>query len=156
MTLRLFIGCNHKAKINFCKLESISNLEIRINGNAILPNNFQNFPNLYDLCIYGNNGTSFENFPDTIGLLKNLNWLEIRNIPLKKIPESITNLKELEHLILLYTNLEELSDSIVNLTSLVMLNLDGNPKLKKTKIYNNIRKIVEKNKKKKFPFLSEK
>ncbi|MFW9896812.1 MAG: hypothetical protein ACFFD7_13485 [Candidatus Thorarchaeota archaeon] len=110
-------------------LESLRILKIITQGDVILPDAFDNFPNLVYLTIHeeGNGPTSFERMPETIGCLKHLSRLEINNISLKTLPSNIDNLKMLDILKIRNTGLESLPNSIYNLNYLSRVVIEGNP-----------------------------
>jgi Leucine-rich repeat (LRR) protein len=69
---------------------------------------------------------SLESLPESIGQLKNLKKLNLRNNKLKKLPESIGQLTKLEKLSLADNNLESLPESIGQMRITVSLDLSGN------------------------------
>ena len=71
--------------INFNKkIESLKNLAIYINGEIIIPNKFDLFPNLVSLTLDGRFGFStFEEEPTSLSNLKHLSYLSIDGISLK-------------------------------------------------------------------------
>lgn len=131
-SLRLFADNREEVVMKFCKLESLECLEIKIDGTIIIPDKFENFPNLFALIIYGNNGSKFGNVPESIGSLTNLGWLDIRSIPLEELPKSIVKLENLEWLNLSFTDLEEIPKELFDLESLQHISFDGNPINKNT------------------------
>lgn len=107
-TLKIFAQSNNVVVINLdINLNVLERLDIYIDGNIVISDKFHNFPNLYSLCIYGNNRTKLENGLESIGTLKNLEWLEFHSLSLKKLPSYLKRLKNLEWLMIDDTELEE-------------------------------------------------
>ena len=106
------------------ELKTINTLTIKVEGNIKIPNLFQNFPNVSDLFINGDDIARFEEIPESIGQLEHLEWLEINFIPLKKIPNSFKKLKNLEWLTLNNANLEKIPDKN-DFKNLETLYIDG-------------------------------
>ena len=95
----------------------VENLKLNVNGNRIIPDNFENFKNLHILSIYGSKDTKFERIPNSIGLLSKLTLLDIRYIPLEQsFLYALTKLKNLKALYLLECRCTKIKE-IPNLTS---------------------------------------
>lgn len=71
-------------------------------------------------------GKGLNNLPESIGQLKFLQILDLRNNNLTELPESIGNLEFLEELILHDNALRSVPKSIGNLKNLGLLHLDNN------------------------------
>ena len=89
-----------------------------------LPDSIGNLKNLEYLDLYNNKLASL---PDSIGNLTNLEYLGLYSNKLETLPDSIGNLKNLGRLGLSFNRLAILPDSIGNLTNLKRLALNFNP-----------------------------
>ncbi|KAF8019405.1 hypothetical protein BT93_G0167 [Corymbia citriodora subsp. variegata] len=99
--LEILSACN-------CKISSLSN----------------SIGNLKSLSYLALDGTELTELPDSIGLLKNLQTLSLRNCKsLLKLPDSIGNLEELQLMDLSYTLVNELPSSVENLRNLKVLKM---------------------------------
>jgi len=108
----------------------VKDLTLNVNGNIIIPDNFEKFKNLYFLSIYGSEDTKFEKVPNSIGQLSELEDLDIRYIPMEDFPYALTKLKKLKGLTLLMTkikeipNLQELISKITSLKTIIIDDID--------------------------------
>lgn len=132
----------------FNRIDSLTHLEIRTNGHVILPDTFDSFPKLKKLFILksrrGYGSTSFEKTPESICILKDLNWLRIDNVELKVLPSTFGDLKNLDWLIINGTGLESLPESIYELENLESITIENNPLKIPVKLKNLEYKFAEK------------
>ncbi len=129
-TLILYINNTRERIPNFdVKLNCLVDLKILTTGAVIIPNMFTNFPSLTNLEILGQRrgkAPSFSEVPETIGSLKQLIYVMIRDVNLGLVPNEIGGLKSLQDLTLRNCNLTYLPESIGNLASLTSLDLSQN------------------------------
>lgn len=130
----------------FNKIEHLTNLKIFADGEVIIPDTFDMFPNLGNLNIRGVRDAfvSFEKIPDSICTLKNLQWLRIDGVILKELPSTIGNLKNLSMLFIDNTGLESLPDSIYTLENIESIHIKNNPLQETPKLKQLENKFVSK------------
>ena len=83
--------------------------------------------------------------PESIGKLKKLQIIELRDNELETLPESIGSLNKLANLFLNNNNLKVLPKSLANLTNLTRLELSGNNIDIENKINIEVFNALEKN-----------
>ena len=145
-TLQILIGTEEKKIVFSVRIEPLKVLKIFTLGHATIPDAFDNFPNLVHLLIREKTRvyTSFERVLDTICKLKDLSWLEIRNVSLKSLPSCIGNLKMLDKLVIINTGLESLPETFYDLEYINQIVLKGNPLKLTPEIKSLERKFEEK------------
>lgn len=125
--LVIYSGSKSDRILRFKAVDSVKDLTLTLNGNVIIPDNFEKFKNLQSLSIYGSGDTKFEKIPSSLGQLSKLEELDIRNVPMEQFPYALTKLKSLEVLILLQcscTKIKEIPDIISEIPSLKSIKIE--------------------------------
>lgn len=115
----------HKVNIpdDITQLTQLETLEVDNSG--AIPKDIGKLVNLKTL-VWDSSSIGFEGIPQTIGNLKSLEVLTLKENRITTIPDSIGNLKSLRELNLYKNRLSSLPQSIGNLQTLLKINLDKN------------------------------
>ena len=106
-------------------ITQLNQLEIlEVDNSGDMPKDIGKLENLKTL-VWNSSSLYFEGIPQTIGNLKNLEVLTLKEDKLSTLPDTIGNLTRLRELNLYKNPLESLPDTIGNLTNLLKINLDG-------------------------------
>ena len=103
------------------KLDTVTSLSFDRNDDVTTLDGIQFLRNLEYLSCFGQNNLT--EIPDCVGLLLNLERIDIYESPITSLPDSICNLQRLWWLSLRNTNLSSLPDDIGNLSALTYLNI---------------------------------
>ena len=115
--------CVWNFELNPLFLQQLRHLDLSYTNLGKLPQNIDSLHNLVHLILVHNDGLKI--LPDSIGKLKNLQFLNMSFTAIKSLPSSIGNLINLKRLYLRGTKLESLPDSIGALIKLQELNLSS-------------------------------
>lgn len=102
-------------------LKSISELSVSKCSVEEIPSEFSQCNKIKRLDLH--KAFCLEKLPESIGELKELEYINVNLTPLKNIPESIGNLKNLKYLYAAATSIAAVPESIGNCESLIILDL---------------------------------
>jgi disease resistance protein RPS2 len=124
-----YSGCT-RLFLNFNQLSSLpkSLRAPKIRSLLMAANHFTKIPgkviaSMISLKVLDLSNTSVESLPNSLGCLKQLVYLKLRSVPIKRLPEALTNLSTLQILDLSSSGITQLPSSIHKLRSLCYLDL---------------------------------